>query len=180
MEMVDFNTKLFKNIFPSYQDFVLWYTSTPLSDNSSDVPTERTFTLIAYEYNDSHVNLSVESFKEHFANDIYTYYREFEETTKGINELMAMTDEEIAIAGNMITNIANIPETASDTDEETVDFISQQQKMINKKGKLQIKREQLSNKRAYTTKTFLNRFRHLFIKIISPAYTDVYGEPEGE
>lgn len=180
MEMVDFNTKLFKNIFPSYQDFVSWYTSTPLSDNSSDVPTLRTFTLIAYEYNDSHVNLSVESFKEHFANDIYTYYREFEETTKGINELMAMTDEEIAVAGNMITNIANIPETASDTNEETVDFISQQQKMINKKGKLQIKREQLSNKRAYTTKTFLNRFRHLFIKIISPAYTDVYGEPEGE
>lgn len=180
MEMVDFNTRLFKNIFPSYQDFESWYISTPLSDNSSDVPTERTFTLIAYEYNDSHVNLSVESFKEHFANDIYTYYREFEETTKGINELMAMTDEEIAIAGNMITNIANIPETASDTDEETVDFISQQQKMINKKGKLQIKREQLSNKRAYTTKTFLNRFRHLFIKIISPAYTDVYGEPEGK
>lgn len=180
MEMFDFNTKLFKNIFPSYKDFVSWYTSTPLSDNSSDVPTERTFTLIAYEYNDSHVNLSVESFKEHFANDIYTYYREFEATTKGINELMEMTDEEIAIAGNMITNIANIPETASDTDEETVDFISQQQKMINKKGKLQIKREQLSNKRAYTTRTFLNRFRHLFIKIISPAYTNVYGEPEGE
>lgn len=180
MEMVDFDTKLFKNIFPSYKDFVSWYTSTPLSDNSSDVPTEKTFTLIAYEYNDSHVNLSVESFKEHFANDIYTYYREFEETTKSINDLMSMTDEEIAIAGNMITNIANIPETASDTNEETVDFISQQQKMINKKGKLQIKREQLSNKRAYTTKTFLNRFRHLFIKIISPAYTNVYGEPEGE
>lgn len=180
MEMVDFNTKLFKNIFSSYQDFVSWYTSTPLSDDPSDVPTKKTFTLIAYEYNDSHVNLSIESFKEHFANDIYTYYREFEETTKSINDLMSMTDEEIAIAGNMITNIANIPETASDTNEETVDFISQQQKMINKKGKLQIKREQLSNKRAYTTKTFLNRFRHLFIKIISPAYTDVYGEPEGE
>lgn len=180
MEMVDFNTKLFKNIFSSYQDFVSWYVSTPLSDNESDVPSEKTFSLIAYEYNDSHVNSTVESFKQKFANDIYTYYKEFEATTESIKELMAMTDEEIAIAGNMITNIANIPETASDTNEETVDFISQQQKMINKKGKLQIKREQLSNKRAYTTKTFLNRFRHLFIKIISPAYTNVYGEPEGE
>lgn len=180
MEMVDFNTRLFKNIFPSYQDFVSWYTSTPLSDNSFDVPTLRTFTLIAYEYNDSHVNLSVESFKQRFANDLYTYYKEFEATTKTIDELMQMTDDEISIAGNMITNIANIPETASGTDEETVDFISQQQKMINKKGKLQIKREQLSNKRSYTTKSFLNKFRHLFIKIISPAYTNVYGEPEGE
>ena len=180
MERIDYETKLFKNIFPDYQSFADWYRGTPLSDSETDVPSLKTFTLIAFEFNDSHTSLSAESFKEHFANDIYTYYREFEATSKSIIDLMNLTDEEISIADSMITNFANIPETASSTDVEEVDFITNQQKAINKKGKLQIKKEQLSNKRAFTVKTFLNRFRHLFIKVISPAYTFVVAETDEE
>lgn len=180
MERIDYETRLFKNIFPDYQSFSDWYRSTPLSDGVEDVPSLKTFTLIAFEFNDSHTSLSVESFKERFANDIYTYYREFEATSKSIIDLMNLTDEEISIADSMITNFANIPETESSTNIEEVDFITNQQKAINKKGKLQIKKEQLSNKRTFTVKTFLNRFRHLFIKIISPAYTFVVAEPDEE
>ena len=133
-QVIDYNTRLFKNIFPSYKDFADWYKSIPLSENEDDVPSSITFTLIAYEYNDSHVCMSPESFKEHFANDLYTYYKEFEATTSGIKELMALTDEDIAIADAMITNVANTPETEMSTDTETVDFISTHQKMINKKA----------------------------------------------
>lgn len=176
MEQINHNTLLFKNIFSNYEDFKNWYISTPLSDNENDVPNIKTFTLIAYEYNDSHSAFSVESFKEHFANDIYTFYKEFEETTKSISDLMELTDEEIAISDKTITNLANIPETESSTNTEEVDFISTQQKVISRKGTLQIKKEQLSNKRIFTVRTFLNRFRHLFIKIISPAYTFVVAE----
>lgn len=178
MEMVDYGTRLFKNIFPDYESFANWYKSTPLSDNETDCPSIKTFTLIANEYNDSHVLLSPESFKQHFANDIYTYYREFEETTKSIIDLMKLTDDEIAIADVMITNLADIPETESSTNVEEVDFISNQQKNINKKGKLQIKKEQLSNKRAFTVRIFIKRFKHLFIKIVSPAYTFVVREDD--
>lgn len=180
MEMIGYSTKYFKDIFPDYDTFKSWYQSTGLSAYANDVPKAVTFRLIANEYNDSHVNLSDESFKEHFANDIYTYYKEFEATTQSIIDLMNLTDDEIAIADNMITNFAQIPETESSTNVEEVDFISNQQKIINKKGLLQIKREQLANKRIFTVKTFLNRFRHLFIKIISPAYTYVVGEPDEE
>lgn len=178
MEIVKHNTRLFKNIFPDYETFRNWYTSTPLSDDENDCPSEKTFTLIAYEYNCSHVFSSPESFKEHFANDIYTYYREFEATTKSILELMELTDRDIAVADEMIVNMANIPETASSTSVEEVDFITSQQKNINKKGVLQVKKEQLSNKRTFTVKTFINRFRHLFIRVISPAYTFVIAEDE--
>lgn len=180
MEMIDYNTRLFKNIFPDYNTFATWYKGLPLSDDDSDCPLEKTFTLIAFEFNDSHVAFSPDSFKEHFANDIYTYYREFEATTKSILELMKLTDEEIAVENQNILNIANIPETEISTDEEVVDFISTQNKTINKKGKLQIKREQLAIKKAFTVKTFVNRFRHLFIKIISPACTFVVAEPDEE
>lgn len=176
MEQVTHNTALFKNIFPDYETFKEWYLSTPLSDGVDDVPNEKTFTIIAYEYNDSHSSFSIESFKQHFANDLYTFYKEFEETTKAISDLMKLTDDDIAIADKMIMNVANIPETESSTDVEEVDFISTQQKTINKKGTLQVKKEQLSNKRIFTVKTFLNRFRHLFIKIISPSYTFVVME----
>lgn len=178
MEMLGNNSKLFKNVFPDYQTFKSWYISTPLSDNDKDVPSEKTFTLIAFEYNDSHIAHSVEGFKQHFANDIYSFYKEFEETTKAISELMKLTDEEISTADSMIINTANIPETESSTNEEEVNFISTQQKNISKKGKLQIKKEQLSNKRVFTVKTFINRFRHLFIKILSPAYNLVIAEEQ--
>lgn len=180
MEQYNYNTELFKNVFPEYKSFSDWYKSIPLSENDTDCPSEKTFTLIAYEYNDSHLAYSVEGFKQHFALQLYSYYKEFEETTKSIISLMNLTDKDIAIADSMITNIANIPETASSTDVEEVDFVSTQQKSINKKGKLQVQKELLSNKRAFTTKTFLNRFRSLFIKILSPSYTYVVCEKEGE
>lgn len=179
MEQLDYSTRLFKNIFPTYEDFRNWYVGTPLSDGT-DCPSERTFTLIAYEYNDCHVAFSPESFKQRFANDIYTFYREFEATTEVIMDLMKLTDEEISTSDEMITNYANIPETESSTSAEEVDFITTQQKNINKKGKLQIKKEQLANKKAFTVKTFINRFRHLFIKIVSPAYNFVISEPDEE
>lgn len=168
--------KLFKNIFPDYATFASWYKSTPLSDNESDVPQEKTFALIAYEYNDNHVAFTDESFKQRFAIDIYTYYREFEETTKSILAMMQLTDEEIATADSYITNTAVIPETAMSTNVEEVDFVTTQQKQINKKGKLQVKREQLSAKRTFTTRTFIKRFKHLFVKIIDGAYTPVIEE----
>lgn len=180
MQMLGHNTELFKNIFPTYEDFESWYLATPLSDSGTDVPNKKTFTLIAYEFNDSRVCMSVESFKEHFAIDVYTFYKEFEETTKGIIELMALTDSEISTADSLITNIANVPETSNSTNLETLDYISQHQKMINKKGALQIKREQLTSKRAFTVRTFLNRFRHLFVRILSPSYNFVVKEKNTE
>jgi len=170
----------FKNIFPDYETFRDWYANTPLSNDFlaekgddyeyTDVPSERTFTIIAYHYNGSTVNTSIESFKQMFANELFTYYKEFEATTKAIDELMALKDEDIIINDSMITNIADIPETSQSTNTLKVDFISQQQKMIQEKGKLRVKREQISNKRAYTTKTFINRFRYLFIRVLSSSF----------
>ena len=180
MEMINHNTRLFKNIFPDYQTFSEWYSETPLSDDSNDVPSKKTFTLIAYEYNDSHVAMSPDSFKEHFANELYTYYKEFEETTKIIKELMSLRENDLRIGDRLITNIADIPETESSTNVEEVDFISNQQKQFTEKSKLQVKREELSSKRAFTVKTFLKRFKHLFIKVLSPAYTYVVEENQGE
>lgn len=178
MEIIDYNNKLFKNIFPTYNDFKNYYTSTPLSDG--DCPSEKTFAIIAFEYNDCHSCLSVESFKQRFSNDIYTYYKEFEATTKAIDDIMKLSDDDISIGNIFINNTADIPETESSTDVETADFISSQQKQISKKGKLQIKRELLSSKRAYTVKSFLKKFKHLFIKIVSPSYTFVVEEPDEE
>ena len=168
--------KLFKNIFPDYETFSTWYKSTPLSDSETDVPSEKTFALIAYEYNDNHVAFTEESFKQRFAVDIYTFYREFEETTKSIIAMMQLTDDEIATADSYITNTAVIPEEVMSTNVEEVDFVTSQQKQINKKGKLQVKKEQLSAKRVFTTRTFIKRFKHLFVKVIDAAYTPVIGE----
>ena len=180
MEILDFNTTLFKNIFPTYSEFSSWYKTTPLSDDLTDVPSEKTFALIANEFNDSHSAFSPESFKQHFANDLYTYYREFEATTATILELMKLTDGEIETSDVMVTNFASTPETPTNTANDIVGFISNQQRSMNKLGKLQIKKAQLANKRAFTVRTFLNRFRHLFIKVISPAYTYVVSEPDEE
>lgn len=196
MGMLGYQNSLFIDIFPDYVTFRDWYKSSPLSDGIVeaieanpegvppvvgvigvyDVPTLRTFTLIANEFNDSHSAFSIESFRQRFSSDIYTYYKEFEETSKSIITLMTLTDVEIGTADSMIMNIANIPEATLSNNTEDVGFVSTQQKTINKKGRLQIVKEQLSNKRTFTVKTFINRFRHLFIKVLSPSYMDVIAE----
>lgn len=172
--------RLFKNIFPTYEDFASWYKSLPLSDDNTDCPSAKTFALIAFDYNDSHSSFSPESFKEHFAIDLYTYYKEFEATTKAIDDIMKLTDSEIAVSDVSILNVADIPENTYDTGDDLVNFVSNQQRTMNKKGNLQIKKEQLANKRAYTVRSFLNKFKHLFIKVIAPGFTQVYGEINDE
>ena len=180
MEGCEFDTRLFLNIFPDYETFKEWYKSLPLSSGDNDCPSEKTFALIKYEYDDCHVAFSVEGFKQHFAIDLYSYYREFEGTTKRIDQLMSLTDEDVSIDGINVMNMAQIPEEESSTDVETVNFITSQQKSKMIKGKTQIAREQLSNQRAYTVQKFLKRFAHLFIKIISPSYTFVVEEDDEE
>ena len=174
MEMQIHNTKVFNDIFPDYETFKNWYEKYELI-----VPNKLTFMLIQAEYRVSHVAYTEESFKDHFFIDLYTYVKEFEQTTSAIDNLMSLTDEELSINGSMILNVADVPEVPNSTDADTANFISQQQKTITKKGNLQIKREQLSNKRVYTVKSFLKKFKHLFIKILSTAYVDVIEEPEG-
>lgn len=178
MEAKAYETSLFKNIFSTYEDFKDWYTSIPLSDNETDVPSLKTFTLLFYEYADSHVAFSDEGFKEHFAIDLYTYYKEFEATTSAIDTMMSLTASDISVDGTMITNVADIPEVTSNTDTDVVNYITQQQKMINKKGSLRISKELISAKRAYTVKSFIKKFDHLFQRVYSPYYTFVVKDEE--
>ena len=178
MEILDYNGRLFKNIFPDYDTFQAWYLNSGLSDDTIDCPSKKTFTLIFNEYSCSHACMSADDFKGHFANDLFSHYKEFEGTTKAIDDLMKLTADDIKVSDTLISNMADIPETGNTTDTETVDFISNQQKQINVKGKLQIQRELLSNKRSFTVKSFLNKFRHLFIRVVSPAYTFVVEEPD--
>lgn len=178
MQIIDYNTRLFKNIFPDYDTFSNWYMSTGFAESIDKCPSKVTFQLIFNEYSCSHASMSPDDFKGHFANDLYTYFQEFEATTLAISELMDLTDKDIEIADSMVNNVANVPETAASTDNVTTDFLSSQNKQITLKGKLQIKRELLSNKRAFTVRSFLAKFKHLFIKVISPAYTYVVEEPD--
>jgi hypothetical protein len=166
----------FIDIFPDYETFKNWYTSIPLSDNLTDCPNEKTFTLIFYEYNSWTCAFNETNFKQKFANILYSTYREFEETTREIISLMSLTDEDIALDANQTINMANIPETPNTTNIEEVDFVTTQQKTINRKGVLQIRREQLSNKRVFTVKSFLNRFKPLFSRIVSDPYLSLVKE----
>ena len=178
MEALVQNTNLFKNIFPNYDSFSTWYKGCGLSDNATDVPSLKTFQILFYRFADSHVRFSDDSFKGQFAIDLYTYYKEFEETTKAIDTMMSLTASDISTDGSIITNIANIPETENSTDTEVVNFVGQQQKMINKKGSLRISKELVAAKRAYTVKTFIKKFEHLFIRVFSPYYTFVVKDEE--
>lgn len=180
MEQTIHNTKVFKDVFPDYEVFQDFINDSGMLMEGFTMPRLTTFKLIFNEYACSHIAYTEEGFKLHFLNDLYTFCGEFEETTDAIIALRKLTDEELSSAGSTVLNIANIPETESNTNTEEVDFISQQQKTISKKSLLQIKKEQLSNKRILTTRTFLKRFRHLFIRILSNPYTEVWKEKEGD
>lgn len=174
------NNPLFKDIFPDYETFKEWYSQQPLSDGEDDVPSIKTFVLILNEYSTSTCAMDEIEFKRRFANDLYTYYKEFEETTKAITELMSMSEEDFKDVARSVLNVADIPETTASTDTETFNFVSQQQKNFVTKSTLQIRREQIANKRILTVKTFLKRFKHLFRIVLDDGYTFVIGEPKGD
>lgn len=204
MQLFAHITEMFKDIFvdedtgeQSYVEFAKWYINeshlsdsegTTITDETDftqlDVPAKKTFYLLAHEYNDSHVSFSVDGFKDHFAIDLYNYYKEFEATTAEIDKLMNLGDTDIKDSGYMVINNADIPEVPFSTSStennagENAEYVSNQQKTINQKGLLQIRREQLSNKRAYTVRQFLAKFRHLFIKVLSSPYNFVVANEE--
>ena len=179
------STSLFKDIFTSgspatisYSTFATWYkNSSHMSDSATDCPSEKTFWILMNEFMDCHVAFkSNDDFKNHLAIKLYTYYKEFEATTRAIDDIMALTDSQLELGESAITNIANIPETVASTDAKNVDYITQQQKLLNQRGALEIKLIQLKNKRAYTVDKFLAKFRPLFIRILSSSYTAVIAE----
>ena len=162
------------------QKITLVIGSDSITYDYGEIPSFKTFSYLYNEYADCHTAFDLEGFLNHFENDLQTFWKEFEATNKEIDRLMNLSDAEIAIEYSHIVNIAQIPETESSTDAESVNYITQQQKELNKKGNLQIIREQLVNKRAYTIRQFIARFKHLFIKVISPTYITVYSDDEGE
>lgn len=178
MEKIMYNNKVFKDVFPDYNSFEIAWNNSGLSDGYK--PNNRTFQILFIQYCSSHIAFTEDEFKLRFCLEMYTYAKEFEETSVAIDKLMSLSPEEMAISYEAITNFAEIPETELSTDAETVNFISNQQKSINKKGKLQVLRELITNKRSYTTRSFLRKFQYLFIRILSPAYTFAVEEDEEE
>ena len=179
-EIQGYDFRLFKDIFPDYQSFSTWYSNTPFHLLYGQMPDIVTFTIIYNEYCVSHVSYSDEVFKNKFANDLYTYFEDFEQESAAIRDLMKLTSEEVIKAGSTVLNIADIPEQVNSTDAETVSFVSQQQKTNMFRSELEAKREIIRNKRELSVRRFLGRFRHLFMKIISPDYIRVYVEEEHE
>lgn len=179
-EMQGYDFKLFKDVFPDYQTFLDWYSQTPFATTFNKSPNIVTFNIIYNEYCVSHLAFSEEVFKCKFSNDIYTYFEDFEQESEAIKDLMALTSEDIVKAGSTVVNFADIPEKTSDTDAEVVDFVSQQQKTNMFRSELESKREVIRNKRELSVRRFLSRFRHLFMRIISPDYIKVYVEDKHE
>lgn len=177
-EMQGYDFKLFKDIFPDYLTFSNWYDATIFAINGEKRPNNIIYQLIYNEYCVSTIAFSEEVFKGKFSNDLYTYCSDFEQECAAIKDLMALTSEEVAEAGTTVLNIADVPETLSSTDVDIANYISQQQKTISKRGKLEVKRERVRNMREFSVRRFLGRFRHLFIRIISPDYVRVYVEDE--
>ena len=187
-----FATSLLKDLFVdandeiSYSVFSTWYKNeSHMSDSSTDVPSEKTFWILMNEFMDCHIAFaSNDDFKRHFALKLYNNYKEFEATTNAIDALMSLTDSDIEIGNRQILNIADIPETGIDTDGKvdneivTVDYVSQQQKNLSQRGKLETKMALLGSKRAYTVERFLAKFKPLFIKILSSKYTYVIAEED--
>lgn len=179
MEKVMYNSKVFKDVFPDYNSFKDFWIDTDIGTDKN-LPSKTAFGVVSIQYCSSHIAFTEDEFKLRFCLEMYTYAKEFEETSKAIDQLMSLSPEEMAISSEAIINFAEIPETELSTDAETVNFISNQQKSINKKGKLQVLRELITNKRSYTTRSFLRKFQHLFIKILSPAYTFAVEEKDEE
>ena len=172
-----YSTYTFKELVPDYTTFSDTYKDGLLTT----LPSQQTFKLLYNEFAESHIAFTKERFICKFENVLYQTVEAFEYDTNVKRAMREFEDSVFEDEGDMITNIATAPNNEYDTDEERVNHLDQQQKMKARASKANAYYKRLTMNKETAVKTFLNKFRQLFIVIFDAQANTVWiDNKEGE
>ena len=175
-----YNTVRFTEVWEDYQAFVADYMNSKIKPVLDQEQATMLYYLLYARYGNSPIAFyDVNQFKYAMYSTIFQYAPTWLKKLDIQEKLRGLSEEELRRGGRNITNYAMHPDTEpSDSDLEELQFISQQTSSNHKRGKAEAYGNLLHFLRDDVTESFLERFRKLFLKFLSPNITAIYPNKE--
>ena len=178
----EYDYLLFSQVWENAPDFVADYLETQLPEHLSQPAATWIFYLLYARYGNAPISfLDVNQFKYAMFSKIFQYGHNWLKKLDVQQKIRNLTDEEIMAGGKSISNYAVHPDTepsAGTLDE--LQSISQQTSVNRKRGKMEGYERIMEILDDDYTDIFLERFRPLFLKILSPYRTAIYPNKKEE
>lgn len=159
---------LYKNIFPTFEDFDNFLTEYQIEKPSgSNDYLKRIYRILFNNFANSMIKFStIDDFKGCFANTLEEWLLPYNIQIGKINTILQMSDDDIMRVGDLLDSFSNAPNTIGMSASSQLDYITSQSNRISKGDKLYRYLELLDRLPSYRVGDFIDRFRWLFKRII--------------
>lgn len=183
----NYYTKKFTDLYPEVSSFITDFQDNGIPTKISNTSATTLYYLLYARYGNSHINnLDENQFKYRLFSTIFMYGPTWEKRLEVQDKLRALSDEDLRIGSKQINNHAYNPSSAPDTGTlEELDYINEQGTLNYKKGKVDAYMWLMDALKTDVTKSFIDKFEELFLKIVAPQtplvyVTDIEEEEEEE
>ena len=179
-ELPEYDTKLFRQVWPTGERFEADYLSNPLHLQEVDEYSQTIYYLLFANFGNSPIaNLDEEQFKYRVYETIFNFAPTWKKRLEIQKKLRDLPDEELMRGGKSISNYSNNPNTAPSTSStEELTFVQQQTTRGLKRGKVDAYANLLSLLDEDVTRDFIERFRPLFMTFVRPGERYIYPNEE--
>lgn len=166
----NYRTRKFTEIFPAYETFQEEYNTVQALANLADSEVETTYYLLYGRYGNSSIASSDENrFKYGLWTVMYSYGPNWAKRTELQDKIRQLTDEELVTGATVIYNKAYNPSTEPTTQtSEELGYINEQNVNKAKRSLIDALEYQYGLLEDNVTKSYLDRFQHLFIRFVEP------------
>ena len=179
-ELPEYNTEIFREIWPDFDSFFTDYSNSHLKSPELNGSEGIIYDLLFANFaNDSIASMDIGQFKAKVFEKIFNYGPTWRKRLSIQEKIRNMSEDEIRVGGRDISNFAINPNTApSASSLDELPEISQQTSRNRKRGRLDAYANLMSLLDEDVTSDFIQRFRPLFRKVVSPLATRIYPNEE--
>lgn len=175
-------TFLFKEIFPTKEDFLNYLTEYNIVENLTSADDENfanyIYKILYRRYANSNVQFdTIEDFKLNFANVLEDNFKKYKQQLRIIQKVQNLTDDELITISTALANQSNNPNTAPDDPTKPLEFISAQAFTLARDNKLQAYLRAVNTIPTQLIDEMLMRCANLF-KTLIPNQVFVYENEE--
>lgn len=174
-------TFLFKNIFPSFEEFKEFLTNEKIVDltNVENLTfAEFMFKILFRRFHNSNIQYdTIDDFKCDFANILEDYFARYKKQVDLIKKIEQLTEEDILRISTALANQSNNPNSKPTDPTQPLEFVSAQAFTIARDNKLQAYLRALQNIPTLFIEEMLKKCVNLF-KTIIPKVVYVFEDKE--
>lgn len=176
-----YRQRTFAEIFPDVDSFVDEFVASPFGNAITDTNRRLLYYMLYANYGNSPIsNADENQFRYRVWSTIFMYGPAWEKRLEVQDKLRKLSEDELLKGGKAIYNHAFNPNNSPSTQAlEELDYINDQNTTNYKKSKLEGYGALLTLLETDVTKEFIDKFRPLFLKFVTPEYP-LYYESEVE